>query len=90
MLGPSFEFRDFRDYINFEGVYKDIPRKQAMTAGFIELGKAAFNMLTYVIFMHKLSFVYCSDPEFGEKSAIYQVNFNKIKSVLLFQLRYVY
>jgi hypothetical protein len=75
LMGPSFEFKDYIDYIYLTGDYKDLERKNSMKAGFIELVKAIANIGLNLSLSGIFNMYYCADPDFGKKNALYKVKY---------------
>lgn len=72
-MGPSFEFKDYIDFIHLRNDYNSLQRKNAMKAGFIEFVKAITNIAINFFLSSTFNLYYCSSSEFGKKNAIYQV-----------------
>jgi hypothetical protein len=72
-MGPSFEFRDFRDYIYLRGSYENIPMNLCLMNGALELGKALLNMASVLFLMGPFDNNYCGTKEFGERNIFYKV-----------------
>ncbi len=72
LMGPSFEFQDFRQFINLEGPFRDIPMKSAIIAGLTELLKSFLNILSVVFLLSKYNYLYCLSKEFDERSYLFK------------------
>jgi lysophospholipid acyltransferase len=79
ILGPSFEFSEFRDFIYLKGNYGNIPKDSCIVSGLYELGKALVNIISTVVLSAPLDFNYCASEDFGTKNIFYKV--------ILFQLK---
>lgn len=76
VVGPSFEFTDFRNFINLQNEYSDIPKNLAIKEGFREFGKSIMCMIIYIGLKNPFKNTYCITDEFGEKSYFYKVKNN--------------
>ena len=48
VVGPSFEFSDFKNFIEFKGDYKDIPMNKAMYSALKEFFKAIACIIIFI------------------------------------------
>ena len=72
VIGPVFEFRDFKDFIYHQGVYKNLKLKTTFFFGGIELIFTFMSMAYYAYFSSKIPLSYAGSVEFGEKSLLYK------------------
>jgi lysophospholipid acyltransferase len=72
VCGPSFEFADFRDYINLQGHFKNIPKLLAIRTAFIELSKSIVNILIVVLFTKPFDVNYCITEEYANESFLWK------------------
>ena len=74
-MGPSFEFSDFRQYINLQGCFEKIPFVFAIKSALIELSKSLLNILSVLFLLKKFDFNYCLTEEYANK--LYDILYNK-------------
>jgi lysophospholipid acyltransferase len=72
IMGPSFEFADFRKYINLEDEYQEIPKILAMKKGLLELLKGFTCMGLLIALGGPFDFMYCASDDFGKKNFFYK------------------
>jgi hypothetical protein len=73
LVGPSFDFIDFRNFIEHKGVYSHLPKFQAIKAGGAEFIKFVGCLLIYLISLPYFYPSYTTTEEFGNKVFIYKV-----------------
>lgn len=71
-IGPSFEFKDFIDFINFEGCYKNLPIKHTIITGLKEYLYALLMMAFYGGLKPRIPLEYVGSIEYGNRNAIYK------------------
>lgn len=72
VVGPSFEFADFRNFINLEGPFKNIPKFLAIKSAVIELFKSVINILIVLFFLKPFDGNYCITQEYANKPIWYK------------------
>lgn len=77
-MGPSFEFSDFRQYINLQGCFEKIPFVFAIKSALIELSKSLLNILSVLFLLKKFDFNYCLTEEYANKSLLYKHSYFNI------------
>jgi hypothetical protein len=73
IVGPSFEYADFIQFIRLEGGYSSIPIALAVRKGFEELGYAVAFMLSVVFLSRPFDYKYCASKAYEDSSAFYKV-----------------
>ena len=71
-IGPSFEFKDFIDFINFEGCYANLPVKFIITSGLKGYVYALLMMAFYGALKPKIPLEYVGTVEYGKQSVLYK------------------
>lgn len=74
IVGPAFEFADFRKFINLQDEYTNLPFYVCLENYFYEFLKAFGCVVLYIMLKGPFDYLYCATAEFGEKSIIYKVN----------------
>jgi lysophospholipid acyltransferase len=76
LCGPSFEFIDFKKFVELTGEYENIPQKQA----FKKAGKEFLQALACMAFTFKclpiFDLLYCASDDYGNRSMAYKVIIN--------------
>jgi len=81
VVGPSFEFSDFRDFINMEKEYKAIPMQSSIQKGFIELGKAFSSLFIMIILSKYFHYHYVITEEFGKTALLYKLFYISVSMI---------
>ncbi|MCQ2819069.1 MAG: hypothetical protein MJ252_17545 [archaeon] len=71
-IGPSFEFKDFKDFIYLRGRYAKMPYDLILPWGIFYFFYSFFWMGFYGYFGPRYPLSYCGTVEFGEKSMWYK------------------
>jgi hypothetical protein len=74
LVGPSFDFADFKDFIELKGQYTNLPTKEAIYASFKEIAKFVICLGLNLGLNPWLNPGYCTTKEFGSQLLIYRVN----------------
>ena len=75
IVGPSFEFSDFRKFINYSDEYSNINMKDAILAGTPDLIKAVLLIYPLLSLSKPFNIDHHAEPEFKSYSILYQVSF---------------
>lgn len=73
VVGPSFEFRDFYDFIYMKKEFSNIPIMKAFKAGGIELLKSVACIASMMALSNTFDYRYCASKEFTQLSFINRV-----------------
>lgn len=82
-MGPSFEFSDFKNFINLSEEYKNITLNLCAIPALTELFKSILNILSVLFFMSTFDSKYLTTEEFGNKSIFYKFVFYNISMLIL-------
>ena len=75
IVGPSFEFSDFRKFIELKEEYKDLPMKKAMYSALKEFVKALFFLIFFIGGGKICNLRYLISGEFNNQNYIFKVIF---------------
>ncbi len=78
IIGPSFEFSDFRKFIRKEKEYTNIPVSEAIKSGSLAFITSLLNIICVVFLLEKFDAFYCTTDEFGAKSLVYKLAYFNI------------
>jgi hypothetical protein len=76
LVGPSFDFIDFKYFIEHKGVYSHLPNFQSIKAGFIEFLKFLGCIGVYLVCGSYLYPGYTTTEEFANQFFLYKVTIN--------------
>lgn len=88
IVGPTFEFIDFINFINREKEYENIPFKKCIFAAFKQIIISLICMGGFLFFGAKLSFGYLSSSEYGQQSLFYKICYILLSGTLAAKFKY--
>ena len=74
VVGPSFEFSDYRKFIYTLDEYKNFPLDLAVKSSMKEFAKGIICMGLYFAMKGPFDYLYLITEEYGNSSLIYKVN----------------
>lgn len=75
IIGPGFEFTDFKDFIELKGHYKSMTPKIAIKYGFIRLCYFFMYIAIYSFLSNAYPIIYLTTEEYGQKNIFYKIYF---------------
>lgn len=73
VIGPSFEYKDFHNFIYMKDCYARIPYLWMIIYGFVYLVVSILMMAFYGFIGSKYPLTYCGTVEYGQQSILYQL-----------------
>jgi lysophospholipid acyltransferase len=88
IIGPSFEFSDFINFIYKRNEYLQIPKMRCIKAAMKVLLTTIVCMISYLVFKNKLDFFWVTSDEFAEKNLMYKFIYYMVSSALVIRAKY--
>jgi len=88
LIGPSFEFADFRKFINLEAEYKEIPMLKCLKHSLKQLSVAVFYQICFVAFLDKLNPHLVLTEDYSSKSFLYKFTFYMLSTAFNIRAKY--
>ncbi len=84
IIGPPFEFSDFRRFINLEGEYKEIPMFKCVFNSLLLFVQAIFLSITHIKGIKIFFPEFMLTESFVENNALYKVRIKLILIILTY------